>query len=112
MFSPAIYYYPHTNQWRRYGAILVPTWFTYVFSYTGNNKQLLGFLDAIELVMETGFAVTAMVAVILNLSLPYDIEEDVEAITETDAHDPAITGSSSREGDVENLPVVSPKDEK
>jgi xanthine/uracil permease len=62
-----------------YGATLVPTWFTYVFTYTGNNKSLSGFYDAIELVMETGFAVTAMVSMILNLGLPYDIE-DTEAV--------------------------------
>jgi uracil-xanthine permease len=58
-----------------YGATLVPTWFAYVFTYTGDNKSLKGFYDAIELVMGTGFAVTAMVSMILNLALPYDIED-------------------------------------
>jgi hypothetical protein len=35
--------------------------------------------------MGLGFAVTAVVALILNLSLPYDVEEDTEAIRATDA---------------------------
>jgi uric acid-xanthine permease len=43
-----------------YGATLVPTWFSYVFTYAGDNKGLQGFLDAIVLIMETGFAVTAL----------------------------------------------------
>jgi uric acid-xanthine permease len=43
-----------------YGATLVPTWFSTVFTYSGDNHALRGFYDAIVLVMETGFAVTAM----------------------------------------------------
>jgi NCS2 family nucleobase:cation symporter-2 len=42
-----------------YGATLVPTWFSHVFAAT-NNKDLEGFENAIELVLETGFAVTAL----------------------------------------------------
>ncbi|KAJ4292913.1 hypothetical protein N0V88_005575 [Collariella sp. IMI 366227] len=44
-----------------YGATLVPTYFDHVFTYSGDNKGLQGFLDAISLIMETGFAVTAVV---------------------------------------------------
>ncbi|KAH6673774.1 purine permease-like protein, partial [Halenospora varia] len=62
------------------GAILVPDWFDYVFTYTGDNKAKAGFFDAIALVMETGFAVTAFLAVILNLILP-----DEEAGEETES---------------------------
>lgn len=61
-----------------YGATLVPTYFSHVFTYAGGNKGLQGFLDAIVLVMETGFAVTAFVACILNLALPPEFEEPVE----------------------------------
>lgn len=42
-----------------FGATLVPTWFSSVFSSTG-NKNLAGFEDAIVLVLETGFAITAL----------------------------------------------------
>ncbi|TVY49464.1 Purine permease [Lachnellula occidentalis] len=67
-----------------FGAILVPDWFTYVFTYTGGNKAKAGFFDAIVLVLETGFAVTAFIAVILNLILS---EEDEAEETESLAGD-------------------------
>jgi hypothetical protein len=49
--------------------------------------------------METGFAVTAVVALILNLSLPYDIEDDTEVIAETDGQ-VTFTGGN---GDIETI---------
>ena len=64
-----------------FGATLVPDYFSRVFTYGGDNKALRGFLDAIELIMETGFAVTAFVAVVLNLSLPPELE-DIVAVDE------------------------------
>jgi xanthine/uracil permease len=81
-----------------YGATLVPDWFSYVFTYDGNNHSLTGFLDAIELVMETGFALTALVAMLLNLTLADEIEETV-------AVEGQQTGSSSM-----NEPVSEGKD--
>lgn len=64
-----------------YGATLVPEWFNYVFTYTGNNRAKAGFFDAIVLVMETGFAVAAFIALILNLILPEeDADEEVESL--------------------------------
>lgn len=59
-----------------YGATLRPTWFAYVFTYIGDNRALLGFFNAIVLVMETGFAVAAFVALFLNLLLPEEIEDE------------------------------------
>lgn len=64
-----------------FGATLVPNWFSSVFTYSGDNKALLGFLDAIVLVMETGFAVTAMISIILNLIIPEEDEgEEAESL--------------------------------
>ncbi|KAK4642373.1 hypothetical protein QC761_508180 [Podospora bellae-mahoneyi] len=63
-----------------YGATLVPNYFENVFSYSGENKGLQGFLDAISLIMETGFAVTAMICMILNLTLPMEVEDVTEAV--------------------------------
>lgn len=63
-----------------YGATLVPTWFSHVFTYSGGNHALRGFYDAITLVMETGFAVTAMISMILNLVLPDEIEDIPEVV--------------------------------
>lgn len=64
-----------------FGATLVPTWFSFVFTYTGNNHALQGFFNAIELVLETGFAVTAFLALILNLVLEEEIEDEAVEIT-------------------------------
>ena len=66
-----------------YGATLVPTYFSYVFTYSGDNKALRGFYDAIVLIMETGFAVTAVISMILNMTLPPEIEEtEAELVAE------------------------------
>ncbi|KFH40714.1 Uric acid-xanthine permease-like protein [Hapsidospora chrysogenum ATCC 11550] len=63
-----------------YGATLVPTYFDHIFSYTGNNRSLQGFLDAITLIMQTGFAVTAITCMLLNLILPEEVEDyDIDA---------------------------------
>ena len=51
-------------------------WFDYVFTYAGDNRSLMGFFNAIELIMETGFAVTAFMAVILNLIIPEENEDE------------------------------------
>ncbi|KIW72822.1 hypothetical protein PV04_00992 [Phialophora macrospora] len=67
-----------------YGATLVPTWFSYVFTYQGSNHALRGFYDALVLVCETGFAITAFVSMILNLTLPEEIEDIPEAEPEQD----------------------------
>ena len=79
-----------------YGATLVPTYFSHVFTYAGDNKGLQGFLDAIVLVMETGFAVTAFMSCILNFALPPEFEEapfeDVAPLRET------TTGSLVNDG--------------
>ncbi|KAF1982770.1 purine permease [Aulographum hederae CBS 113979] len=58
------------------GATLVPEWFAHVFTYHGPNRALLGFFNAIELVMETGFAIVAFLTVILNLILPEEVEDE------------------------------------
>ncbi|KAI5198192.1 hypothetical protein AUEXF2481DRAFT_34666 [Aureobasidium subglaciale EXF-2481] len=59
-----------------FGAILVPTWFSYVFTYSGSNQALQGFFNAIVLVMEEGFALAAFIALILNLMLPEEMEDE------------------------------------
>jgi len=65
-----------------FGATMVPNWFSYVFTYAGGNRALAGFYNAIELVLETGFAVVAVVTLVLNLLLPEEMEEDeVPAVT-------------------------------
>ncbi|KAI3340108.1 permease family-domain-containing protein [Ustulina deusta] len=68
-----------------YGATLVPTYFDKVFTYEGGNRNLRGFLDAIEIFLETGFAVTALVTIVLNLTLPEEVEETEEEVVAPDS---------------------------
>ncbi|SGZ49358.1 CIC11C00000002507 [Sungouiella intermedia] len=63
------------------GSTLVPTWFSGVFTYSGGNRSLQGFFDAIVLVMESGFAIAGLVGVILNLLLP-QVDDEIEEINE------------------------------
>ncbi|KAJ6021546.1 hypothetical protein N7540_007050 [Penicillium herquei] len=58
------------------GITLVSSWWDYVLTYDGDNHALVGLVNAVNLVMETGFAVTALVGVVLNLILP-DEPDDV-----------------------------------
>ncbi|CAK7202222.1 hypothetical protein SEUCBS139899_004944 [Sporothrix eucalyptigena] len=98
-----------------YGATLVPTWFSYVFTYSGNNKSLASFLDAIVLVLETGFAVTTLVCMILNLILPEEIDDIDESDIPADMPEPEVPvavahhhhdGEASRSGkDEEKIAV-------
>jgi NCS2 family nucleobase:cation symporter-2 len=57
------------------GAILVPNWFSYFFTYSGPNKALAGFLDAITLLMEAGYALAGVISLILHLILPEESEK-------------------------------------
>ncbi|KAF5654899.1 nucleobase:cation symporter-2 NCS2 family [Fusarium sp. NRRL 25303] len=86
-----------------YGATLLPNYFDKIFTYEGDNRSLQGFLDAIVLVMETGFAVAAIICVILNLTLPEELEDDIDAARsatnvviheDTEQQSKAIAGSS------------------
>ena len=68
-----------------FGAVLVPTWFSYVFTYSGGNEAKRGFFDAIVLVLEEGFAVAAFSAIILNLILTEQDEDETSSLTANDA---------------------------
>ncbi|KAB8271598.1 permease family-domain-containing protein [Aspergillus minisclerotigenes] len=61
-------------------ATLVPDWFDYFFTYSGDNHALQGLLDAVTLVMTNGFAVTAVLGLILNLLIPEDPEEEAAIV--------------------------------
>lgn len=98
-----------------FGAILVPRWFSYFFTYSGPNKALAGFLDAITLLMEAGYALAGVISLILNLILPEESERlevvtdgalvstdrDVESGMATGA-EPGLTRKSLSTGSVEH----------
>jgi xanthine/uracil permease len=100
-----------------FGATLVPDWFecvltpntlnyakfplthqpSYVFTYSGGNNGLIGFFNAIQLVMETGFAVVAFLSLILNLVLPEEeADEELPELTADDADDAADAAEWNR----------------
>lgn len=60
-----------------FGAIVVPDYFSYVFTYSGSNRALAGFLDSIVLIMETSFAVSALIGMLLNWMIPQELDEEL-----------------------------------
>ena len=88
------------------GAILVPNWFSFVFTYTGGGAKG-GFLDAIVLVLQTGFALTGFIAMFLNLVLEEEIEDEARSITanDADAADDAEEWSKIRHGNTAGMNV-------
>lgn len=52
--------------------IVQPSWFDQVLDYSGSNTSLSGFLQGVNLVVETPFIIAAVIAVILNLLMPED----------------------------------------
>lgn len=86
-----------------YGATLVPTWFDHFFTYKGGGG-LRGLLDAINLIMETGFAITAFLAMFLNLILPEEVEENDEVpIESSNNSNTQVLGSESLARGVEKV---------
>ncbi|KAF7595285.1 hypothetical protein BBP40_006785 [Aspergillus hancockii] len=80
-------------------ATLVPEWFKYVFTYSGDNHSLQGLLDAVVLVMTNGFAVTAVLGLVLNLLIPEDPEEEAAILeakgSEVRSEDAKVPSESS-----------------
>ncbi|PNS15293.1 hypothetical protein CAC42_5464 [Sphaceloma murrayae] len=78
-----------------YGASLVPTYFDNVFTYSGDNGGLQAFLDAISLIMGTGYAISAAICMSLNFLLPEEVEDvDGEVV---DAGNQSDTDAISQE---------------
>ncbi|CDO92962.1 unnamed protein product [Kluyveromyces dobzhanskii CBS 2104] len=59
------------------GASIVPTWFSNFFHYSGSNNSLQSLLNAIVLIMQSGFAICAIVGVIVNQLLPQELNEEL-----------------------------------
>ena len=57
--------------------IVVPEWFSQVLAYNGSNVQLMGFLEGINLMVETPFILSMIVAVLLNTIMPRDRREQL-----------------------------------
>lgn len=52
--------------------IVTPEWFSKVLDYSGPNVHLMGFLEGVNLIVETPFILAMLVAVLLNFIMPRD----------------------------------------
>ncbi|CRG83609.1 hypothetical protein PISL3812_00963 [Talaromyces islandicus] len=52
--------------------IVSPNWFSHILDYSGPNVYLQGFEQGINLIVETPVIITAVIGVVLNLSLLED----------------------------------------
>ncbi|WRT67565.1 uncharacterized protein IL334_004537 [Kwoniella shivajii] len=57
-------------------SLTVPTWFSYLFTYTGTSAGKKGLIQAIVLIVEEPYLISAMVMCLLNVALP---DEEAEA---------------------------------
>ncbi|KAJ6063682.1 hypothetical protein N7499_012362 [Penicillium canescens] len=69
------------------GVTLVPEWFAYFFTYSGDNHALEGLLNACDLVMENGFAVAALLGIFLNLFIPEEADDVPALLDSTESDD-------------------------
>lgn len=84
------------------GVTLLPEWFSYFFTYSGDNHALEGLINAVDLVMENGFAICALLGIFLNLFIP-DEPDDVPPIFEsTDSDD----GRAQISGPEQSSPAI------
>ncbi|KAI8980999.1 permease family-domain-containing protein [Pilobolus umbonatus] len=88
------------------GVTLVPTWFSHVFSYTGNNESLKGFLNAIETVVNTGYCIGSLIAIFLNLIVPQEWgPETIQEIEEREKEEREHIRDGFRHNSVDEDPL-------
>ncbi|TXT04320.1 hypothetical protein VHUM_04207 [Vanrija humicola] len=63
-------------------SLCVPDWFDHIFTYKGDNKGLSGLIQAVVLVVASPYLIAALVAAVLNCTLPSDMEEESHGSTE------------------------------
>ncbi|KAI9356736.1 purine permease, partial [Zopfochytrium polystomum] len=54
------------------GNYVVPNWFSYFFTYSGDNAALRGLMDSVVLIVGSGYVAASIIAIVLNLVLPSD----------------------------------------
>jgi xanthine/uracil permease len=59
-------------------SLCVPTWFNYIFTYEGDNAGLKGLIEAVILIVEEPYLISALLAVFLNATLPAEFEEETK----------------------------------
>lgn len=56
-------------------SLCVPNWFSYIFTYKGDNKGLSGLIQAVVLIVEEPYLIAALVGAVLNAVLADEIPE-------------------------------------
>ncbi|QRW23122.1 xanthine/uracil permease [Rhizoctonia solani] len=75
------------------GDLLVPEWYTHLFDGVEANSGLQGLFDSITIVLSTPFLIAGVVAVILNLIIP----PEVESLSNVVEHDVVVEAQHDRE---------------
>ncbi|KAL8290072.1 hypothetical protein RQP46_003011 [Phenoliferia psychrophenolica] len=61
-----------------FASVVVPGWFSNFFTYAGPNAALSGFLNAITLIVEESYLICMVIAIPLNLLIPYGSDDQVD----------------------------------
>lgn len=56
--------------------IVQPSWFSQILDYSGPNVRLSGFLQGVNLIVETPFIIAAVIGVFLNFLLPEESQRE------------------------------------
>ena len=59
-------------------SLTVPNWFSYLFTYHGDNSGLKGLIEAVVLIVEEPYLISAFVGVALNATLADEFVENVD----------------------------------
>jgi len=59
--------------------MLVKDWTSYIFTYTGGNAALKGFMNSVIIILSTPFLIAGIIASLLNATLPLDADDEDKA---------------------------------
>lgn len=77
--------------------IVTPEWFSKVLDYSGPNVHLMGFLEGLNLIVETPFILSMLVAVLLNFIMPRERRESLPLEPESSGRSSSDKGEPKRE---------------
>jgi NCS2 family nucleobase:cation symporter-2 len=85
-------------------SLCVPTWFNYIFTYKGDNAGLKGLIEAVVLIVEEPYLISALLAVFLNATLPAEFEEETKEAGHHEWNTPVpLVGSGGSERAEKNV---------
>ncbi|PWN92596.1 putative purine permease [Acaromyces ingoldii] len=88
-------------------SLCVPKWFSYFFTYAGNNSGLQGLIQAIVLIVEEPYLIASLIAILLNALLPHEkAPEEQQPLQQQQASDAASSTSSSAAADGDDVKVA------